>query len=55
MTAGAGQKIRLVLSNGFRYNGVILEETDDLIILKDKFGQRVEIKKNFIALSEEVI
>lgn len=48
-----GQKVRLILNNGFRYTGKILAADEEKIIILDKFDQKVIIKRELISLWEE--
>ncbi len=54
MESESGKRVRLILLNGFHYQGIILEASDSFIILRDKFGQRVTINRASISSMEEV-
>lgn len=41
-----GSKVRIILTNGFHYSGVILSEDSNFITIRDKFGAEVTLRKN---------
>jgi len=49
-----GKKVRLILTNRYRYSGMVLDCNDQDLILKDKFQKKVFIKLASIMLFEEV-
>ncbi len=49
-----GDKIQIILSNKFSYTGVILEEDDFFIVIRDKFGEKVSIGKKDIQVIKGV-
>lgn len=49
-----GDKIQIILSNNFSYTGVILEEDDFFIVIRDKFGEKVSIGKKDIQVIKGV-
>ncbi len=49
-----GVKVQIILSNNFSYSGVILEEDNFFIVIRDKFGERVSIGKKDIQVIKEV-
>lgn len=48
MVGRVGERVTIILSNNFTYSGVILEEDDFFIIIKDKFGQKISLGKKDI-------
>jgi len=54
MTDRVGQRVRIILVGDRFYSGTILEEDNNLIIIKDKFNQEVSLGKNAI-ISMEVL
>ena len=48
------KKVRLNLTNGFYYDGEILEVTDDDITIKDKFGKLVTMRVSMVSVIKEV-
>ncbi len=53
MNERVGDSVQIILSNNFSYTGLILEEDDFFIVLKDKFGERVSIGKKDIQVIKE--
>jgi len=49
-----GQRIRFILTGDRFYSGVVLDEDDFLIVIKDKFGAEVSLGKSSI-ISMEVL
>jgi hypothetical protein len=49
-----GQRVRLILVGDRFYSGLVLEETESTITIKDKFGGEVTIGKNAL-ISLEVM
>ncbi len=49
-----GQKVKIVLEGERYFTGIILEEDNHMIVIKDKYGERVTINKNSIMLMQEV-
>jgi hypothetical protein len=49
------EKIKLILKNGYHYTGSIISETQEEIVLFDKFGKKVIIDKSSISVREEVL
>jgi len=47
-----GKKIRLVLSNNFHYNGIVIDEDDRTLTIKDLKNCIVTISKFSIILQE---
>jgi hypothetical protein len=45
--------IKVILSNGYAYSGIIISETDSELILKDVKDKIVNIKKSAIIVREE--
>ena len=54
MTDRTGQRVRIILVGDRFYSGVILSEDNNLILIKDKFGNDVSLGKNSI-ISMEVL
>lgn len=55
MCERVGQKVQIILSNNFSYTGVILEEDNFFIVLKDQFGGQISIGKKDIQVIKEQI
>jgi len=53
-SARVGVRVKIFLLTGHQYNGVILEEDEKIILIKDKFGCRVELNKDSIQVLQEV-
>ncbi len=49
-----GKILVINLTNGFYFTGRVIDETEDKIIIIDKFSERVEISKDGILTSREV-
>jgi hypothetical protein len=49
-----GQRVRIILIGNRFYSGIILNETDLTLTIKDKFGSEVSIGKNAL-ISLEVL
>lgn len=49
-----GEKVQIILSNNFSYTGVILEDDDFFIIIRDKFGEKVSIGKKDVQVIKEI-
>lgn len=47
-----GKRVFIKLKNGREYTGMVLETNSIWIAIKDKFGQRVTINKEELALIE---
>lgn len=47
------KKVFLVLKSGMIYNGVVKETTENFLFLKDKFDNKVTIRKDEVANWEE--
>jgi len=43
-----GKKVRIVMIGNFYYSGVILEEDESFVTIKDKFGKKVSLHKDRI-------
>ena len=54
MTDRIGKKVRIILVGDRYYSGIVLEETETLLTIKDKFGAEVVLGKNAI-ISLEVL
>jgi len=52
--ARVGERVQIILSNNFSYSGLILEEDNFFIILKDKFGLKMSIAKKDIQIIKGV-
>ena len=46
------KKIRLVLSNTYRFTGTVIEVTSGTLIIKDKFDKRVSLRLKDIVTCE---
>lgn len=49
-----GERVQIILSNNFSYSGIILDEDDFFIIIRDKFGQKVSLGKKDIQTIKEI-
>lgn len=49
-----GKKLRFVLTNNFHYNGLVLDEDDRTVTIRDQKGVEVTIAKHSIIVQEEV-
>ena len=49
-----GKKVRIILEGNRFYSGVVLNETDLILTIKDKFGSEVSIGKGAL-ISLEVL
>lgn len=49
-----GKKVRIILVGNFHYSGLILDEDDKFLTIKDKFGSRVSLNKNNIQVLEVI-
>ena len=54
MATKIGLILEINLDTGFYFRGNCLEDNQDFIILLDKKGERVEIRKSSIVLCREV-
>ena len=50
-----GQILEINLENGFYFKGECLDETEERIVIRDKKGERLEIKKSVIILCREIL
>jgi hypothetical protein len=50
-----GQKVRIILLGDRFYSGVVLEENETTLTIRDKFGERVTIGKGALISLEEVL
>lgn len=48
------ERVQIILSNNFSYTGVIINQDDFFIYLKDKFGEKVTIGKKDVQVIKEV-
>ena len=48
------KKVKVDLSNGFYYEGVVISYDDNSICIKDKFGNDIDIKEEIITFIREV-
>ena len=48
------KKVRINLTNGFHYTGVIRELNDDSFLFTDKFGNNVVMRYDMVAIVQEV-
>lgn len=48
-----GKKVVIILSNNFVYDGVVLDEDNFFIMLRDKFGKNVSLGKKDIQTIKE--
>ena len=49
------RKIKLILTNGFHYTGIVLNVLEDTLTIKDKFSNSVSIKLSNIMVFEEIL
>jgi len=54
MNLQADQKVKIVLSNGLRYTGKILEIDVESLTLLDKYNEEVTIRRGDISVCSEV-
>jgi RNase P/RNase MRP subunit p29 len=54
MTDRTGQRVRIILIGDRFYSGLVLEETETTLTIRDKFGSEVSIGKNAL-ISLEVL
>jgi len=50
-----GQKVKIIISNGFHFTGRILSVSQDSLVINDKFGERVTIKLSDIMICSGVV
>jgi hypothetical protein len=50
----SGKRVRIILVGGFHYSGVILQDTETHLKIKDKFGYEVLLLKSNIQVLEEL-
>ena len=49
------KRVKILIQNGFKFSGEVLEITPDTLVLRDKFNEKVSIRLADIMLcSEEV-
>ena len=48
----AGKKVRIILKNNFHYTGLILEASENKILIKDKFDNEVLISLDEVLVME---
>jgi len=49
-----GLRVQIILSNNFSYSGLVINEDDSFIQIRDKFNLLVSIKKSDIQVIKEV-
>lgn len=49
-----GQQVQIILKNNFSYTGLILDEDNFFLVIRDKFGLRVSISKADVQVIKEV-
>ena len=49
-----GKRIRIILENGFRYTGDVIDESPKNLILIDLKNSRVQVSRDIISLLEVV-
>lgn len=49
-----GKKVKIILTNNYRYSGIVLKVDEECLLLKDKFSNNVSIDLSSIMLFEEV-
>ncbi len=54
MTDRTGQRVRIILIGDRFYSGLVLEESETMLTIKDKFGKEVSLGKASI-ISLEVL
>lgn len=50
-----GKKVKISVQNKYYYTGVVLDDDDKFITIKDKFDDEVMINKNDISMLKVVI
>jgi len=48
------KKVKVDLSNGYYYEGVVLSSDNNSICIKDKFGKTIDISESVITFIKEV-
>lgn len=48
----AGKKVRIILKNNFHYTGLVIDTSENKILIKDKFSNEVMISLDDISLME---
>lgn len=54
MSERVGQQVQIILKNNFSYTGLILDEDNFFLVIRDKFGLRVSISKADVQVIKEV-
>jgi hypothetical protein len=47
-----GKKVRLILTNDFNYSGMVLDEDDISLTIRDKYNVEVQLLKSEIKILE---
>jgi len=50
--SGIGKRVRIILTNGFHYSGILLDCDDSSLTIKDKFGNNVTLSFVSVMLFE---
>ncbi len=53
-TKNIGKKYKIILYNKYQYTGLVVDECENVLIIKDKFGHIVNLAKNGILVMEEI-
>lgn len=48
------KKVKIVLTNNYRYSGEVLEITEDSLILLDKFGSEIMLRLGNLMIVEVI-
>ncbi len=48
-----GKRVKLILTNQYKFSGIVLEVNEESLVLKDKFNENVTINLNSILLISE--
>ena len=50
-----GKRFQIILSNNYSYTGLVLEEDNFFIVIKDIFGKHVSVGKKDIQVLKEIL
>lgn len=48
-----GKKVKIILTNNWHYNGVIINSDEDTLTIRDRFGKEVCVSKKSMMVFEE--
>ena len=55
MCERVGKRFQIILSNNYSYTGLVLEEDNFFIVIKDIFGKQVSVGKKDIQVLKEIL